>query len=94
MVLRERRLLPGLTVMPPAMAPPLDVDARLRLVVEDAGEPVAGAVVRALGTEATTDARGAVELPLPAGVRTDTLAVHVEAPGYAPLHVLFHAERP
>ncbi|HSM37593.1 MAG TPA: hypothetical protein VK837_14420 [Longimicrobiales bacterium] len=92
--IRERLLLPGLTVMPPALPPPLDVDARLRLVVEDAGEPVAGARVRALGAEATTDARGAVELPLAAGVRTDTLPVHVEAPGYTPLETLFHAERP
>ncbi|HSJ14631.1 MAG TPA: carboxypeptidase-like regulatory domain-containing protein [Longimicrobiales bacterium] len=94
LVLWKRRVLPALSVEPPAMPPPLEQDAVLRLFVTDAGEPVAGARVRALGTEARSDARGVVELPLAAGVRTDTLRLVVEARGYAPLHLVFHGARP
>lgn len=89
-----RQVRPALSVTPPAMPPPLDRDAVLRLVVAEGGEPIAGAVVRALGQEVRTDARGVAELPLAAGVRTDTLEVDVVAAGYEPHHVVFHGERP
>lgn len=94
LALWRRRVLPALSVTPPAMPPPLDQDAVLQLVIDDAGDPVAGARVRALGHVMTTDERGVVELPLPAGLRTDTLEVVVEARGYAPLNVTFHGSRP
>ena len=94
LTLWRRRVLPALSVTPPAMPPPLDQDAVLQLAVDDAGDPVAGALVRALGHTMTTDARGVVGLPMPAGLRTDTLEVAVEAQGYAPLHVTFHGSRP
>lgn len=85
---------PALSVTPPALPPPLDQNAVLHLMVEEGGEPIAGAVVRVLGQEVRTDVRGVAELPLAAGVRTDTLEVDVAAAGYAPLHVVFHGERP
>lgn len=89
-----RRVLPALAVSPPAMPPPLNQDAILNLLVEDAGDPLVGARVHALGREAHTDARGIAQFSLPAGIRTDTLQIRVDAAGYTPLHIVFHGSRP
>ncbi|HYC81761.1 MAG TPA: hypothetical protein VEB65_08240, partial [Solirubrobacterales bacterium] len=75
-----RRLQPGITLRARPGTLPAGQPTEVLFTVSDAGEPVAGATVRAAGSSGTTDGMGRVKLTLRA--RT-TVAARASRSGYA-----------
>jgi hypothetical protein len=74
------RVLPGLTLAASPRAVRRSRAVRVRFTVTDAGDAVRGARVKVGGASGTTNARGRVELTIPAGARAVSAAA--TAKGY------------